>query len=65
MNKTVISQLQFKHGINGINVNNQKEYYARITPDLKSIEKIEKVIYQVIWLINMEWNMWERRLYLF
>lgn len=65
MNKTVIFQLQFKYGINGINVNNQKEYYARITPDLKSIEKIEKVIYQVIWLINMEWNMWERRLYLF
>ena len=23
-------------------VNNQKEYYARITPDLKIIEKIEK-----------------------
>lgn len=42
MNKTVISQLQFKHGINGINVNNQKGYYARITPDLKNIEKIEK-----------------------
>ena len=54
MNKTVIFQLQFKYGINGINVNNQKEYYARITPDLKSIEKIEKVIYQVILLINME-----------
>ena len=29
-------------------VNNGKEYYARITSDLKNVERIEKVIYQII-----------------
>lgn len=36
MNKTVIFQLQFKYGINGINVNNQKEYRKNRKSDIPS-----------------------------